>query len=108
MSRARVAVLKVVSKQASAGEVAAEYGFSRRHLQRLRARYREGGLEALEPRSRRPRTTPNATPEPIQARVVELRVQLTAAGFELDGRDVAQWVSDRLASALRDEARASL
>ena len=28
--------------------------------------------------------------------------------FELDGRDVARWVSDRLASALRDEARASL
>jgi hypothetical protein len=28
--------------------------------------------------------------------------------FELDGRDVGQWLSDRLASALRDEARASL
>jgi Family of unknown function (DUF6166) len=28
--------------------------------------------------------------------------------FELDGRDVAEWLSDRLASALRDEARASL
>ena len=28
--------------------------------------------------------------------------------FELDGRDVAQWQSERLASSLRDEARASL
>ena len=28
--------------------------------------------------------------------------------FELDGRDVAQWLSDRFASSLRDEARASL
>ena len=28
--------------------------------------------------------------------------------FELDGRDVAQWLSDRLGSALRDEARAAL
>jgi len=28
--------------------------------------------------------------------------------FELDGRDVAQWLSDQLASALRDVARASL
>jgi hypothetical protein len=28
--------------------------------------------------------------------------------FELDGRDVARWLSDRFASSLRDEARASL
>ena len=28
--------------------------------------------------------------------------------FELDGSDVGQWLSDRLASALRDETRASL
>ena len=28
--------------------------------------------------------------------------------FELDGRDIAGWLSDRLAAALRDEARASL
>lgn len=28
--------------------------------------------------------------------------------FELDGEDVARWLNDRLASALRDEARASL
>jgi len=28
--------------------------------------------------------------------------------FELDGRDVAQWLSGRLGSSLRDEARASL
>jgi transposase InsO family protein len=82
MSRARVAVLKVVSKQASAGAVAAEYGLSRRHLQRLLARYREGGLEALEPRSRKPRTNPNQTPQPIRDLVIELRLQLRADGLD--------------------------
>jgi transposase InsO family protein len=61
---------------------AAEYGFSRRHLHRLVARYREGGLEALEPRSRRPRTTPIATTEEVRARVIELRAQLTADGLD--------------------------
>ena len=30
------------------------------------------------------------------------------AEFELDGRDEARWLSDRLAIALREEARASL
>jgi transposase InsO family protein len=82
MSRARVAVLKVVSTQASVGEVAAEYRLSRRHLQRLLARYRQGGLEALEPRSRRPRTNPNQTPQAIRDRVIELRLALRADGLD--------------------------
>ena len=72
MSRARVAVLQVVSKRASVTEAAAEYGYSRRHLHRLLARYREGGLDALEPRSRRPKTTPIATPQDVGERVIEL------------------------------------
>jgi transposase len=82
MSGARVAVLRVVSKQSSVTEAAAEYGFSRRHLQRLLARYREDGLEALEPRSRRPRTNPRATPDEVGQRVIELRAQLTADGLD--------------------------
>src|SRR4051794_31872971 len=82
MSRARVAVLQIVSKQLSVTEAAAEYGFSRRHLHRLLASYREGGLEALEPRSRRPKTTPIATPEEVCQRVLGLRAQLTANGLD--------------------------
>lgn len=31
-----------------------------------------------------------------------------ASEFELDGRDIARWLSDRLGAALREEARASL
>ena len=82
MSRARVAVLKAVSGQLSVTAAAAEYGFSRRHLHRLLARYREGGLEGLEPRSRRPHATPIATPERVRERVIELRAQLTADGLD--------------------------
>jgi transposase len=82
MSRTRVAVLQVVSKQLSVTEAAAEYGISRRHLHRLLARYRDGGLDALEPRSRRPKTTPIATPEAVRQRVIELRQQLTADGLD--------------------------
>lgn len=82
MSHARVAVLKVVSKQATVGEAAAEVGLSRRHLQRLLARYRKGGLDALEPRSRRPKRTPNQTPGPIRERVIELRCKLRDEGLD--------------------------
>ena len=82
MSEARVAVLQVVSKQLSVTAAAAEYGISRRHLHRLLLRYREGGLDALQPRSRRPKSTPIATTEAVRARAIELRVQLTADGLD--------------------------
>jgi transposase InsO family protein len=94
MSRARVAVLQIVSKQLSVTAAAAEYGFSRRHLQRLLARYRDGGLDALEPRSRRPRTTPIATSEAVRERVIELRTQLTANGLDA-GPETIRWHLER-------------
>ncbi|HEX6714269.1 MAG TPA: IS481 family transposase [Thermoleophilaceae bacterium] len=90
MSRARVAVLQVVSKQSTVTVAAAESGISRRHLQRLLARYREGGLEALEPRSRRPKTTPNETSAAVRERIVELRVKLTADGLDA-GPETIRW-----------------
>jgi transposase InsO family protein len=82
MSRARVAVLKVASGQLSVTESAAEQGFSRRHLHRLLTLYRQGGLDALEPRSRRPRTNPAQTSEEVRERVIELRSALTADGLD--------------------------
>lgn len=82
MSRARVAVLKVTTHQLSVTQAAAEYGYSRRHLHRLLARYAEGGLEAVEPRSRRPASNSAATPDTVRERIVELRLQLTKDGLD--------------------------
>lgn len=82
MSRARVAVLQIVSNQLSVTEAAAEYGYSRRHLHRLLARYRQGGLDALQQRSRRPRSSPQATPAEVRDRIIDLRGQLTADGSD--------------------------
>jgi molybdenum-dependent DNA-binding transcriptional regulator ModE len=42
MSKARVAVLHVISRQLSVSAAAKTYGFSRQHLHRLLTRYREG------------------------------------------------------------------
>ncbi|MGH2887220.1 MAG: DDE-type integrase/transposase/recombinase, partial [Solirubrobacteraceae bacterium] len=94
MSRTHVAVLQIVSKQLTVTAAAAEYGYSRRHLQRLLARYRDGGLDALEPRSRRPRTTPIATSEAVRERVIELRAQLTADGLDA-GPETLRWHLER-------------
>lgn len=82
MSKARVAVLKVVSAELTVTAAAAKYGYSRQHLQRLLARYRTGGLDAVDPRSRRPLTNKAATPDPIRERIIELRLQLTKDGLD--------------------------
>jgi transposase InsO family protein len=82
MSKHRVAVLKVVTQQLSVTAVAAEYGMSRQHLHRLLRRYRDGGLESLEPRSRRPRTNPGRTSDQVHERVIALRTEPTSRGLD--------------------------
>ncbi len=82
MSKARVAVLKVITKQLTVTAAAAEYGYSRRHLTRLIARYRDGGLDAVEPRPRRPRSSPQATSDTVRERIIELRLELTNNGLD--------------------------
>ncbi|MEO6350884.1 MAG: IS481 family transposase [Candidatus Limnocylindrales bacterium] len=82
MSKNRVAVLKVVARQLSVTAAAAQYGMSRQHLQRLLRRYRQGGLNALEPGSRRPLTIPQRTSDAVRQRIVELRSELTSRGLD--------------------------
>src|SRR5579871_841806 len=82
MSRARVAVLKVISKELSVTAAAAQYGYSRQHLHRLVARYQAGGLDAVEARSRRPLSSPQATEDKVRDFVVSKRLELTAAGWD--------------------------
>ena len=89
MSKHRVAVLKVVSAQLSVTAAALESGISRGHLHRLLRRYREGGLEAVEPRSRRPRTSPGRTPDAVRDRIIALRIELTARGLDAGPATIA-------------------
>ena len=94
MSKHRVAVLKVVSSQSSVTAAAAEYGLSRGHLHRLLRRYREGGLDDLEPRSRRPCTSPHRTADAARDRIVALRTELTAGGLDAGPATIA-WHLER-------------
>ncbi len=89
MSKHRVAVLKVVSAQLSVTAAALESGISRGHLHRLLRRYREFGLEAVEPRSRRPRTSPGRTPDAVRDRIIGLRIVLTARGLDAGPATIA-------------------
>lgn len=90
MSKARVVVLEVTSGHLSVTGAARAYGLSRQHIYRLLARYREGGLEAVEPRSRRPASNPRAVPDDVIAAIVLLREKLRAEGLDA-GPLTLQW-----------------
>lgn len=82
MSKHRVVVLKIVAGQLTVTEAAEQYGVSRRHLHRLLARYREDGLDAVDPCSRKPKSNPAATSREVRDRIITLRRELTARGLD--------------------------
>jgi transposase InsO family protein len=90
MSKARVVVLEVISGRLSVTDAARVYGLSRQHIYRLLKRYQDGGLEAVEPHSRRPASNPHAVSDEVIAAVVHLREQLTAEGLDA-GPVTLQW-----------------
>jgi transposase InsO family protein len=90
MSKARVAVLHVISGQLSVTAAAKTYGLSRQHLHRLLKRYHIGGLEAVDPRSRRPASNPRAVSDAVIAAIVQLREKLTNDGLDA-GPVTLQW-----------------
>ncbi len=82
MSKNKVIVLAVLEGGMSKAEAARRYGVTRRWVHELIQRYSEHGPEGLEARSRRPRTSPQATSEDIRDRVLALRAELAAAGLD--------------------------
>lgn len=82
MSKNRVIVLSVVHQGLSKTEVAAKYDVSWRWVHTLVQRYETGGLDALEPKSRRPHTNPRTTPPETTQRILALRHELTTTGFD--------------------------
>jgi transposase InsO family protein len=82
VSKHRVVVLKIVANQITVTQAAVEYGLSRQHIHKLLARYRQGGIDALEPRSRRPKSNSAATSDEVRDRIIGLRRTLTAGGLD--------------------------
>lgn len=82
MSKAKVIVLSVLEQGMTRTEAAERFGVSRRWIHTLISRYQAGGLEALEPRSRRPLSSSLATPTPVHSRIIALRQRLTDEGLD--------------------------
>ena len=82
MSKPRVIVLSVVHQGLSKAEAARRYNVSWQWVHTLVTRYHAGGLEAVDPHSRRPLSNSRATPDAVRERIVELRKQLDADGLD--------------------------
>jgi transposase InsO family protein len=82
VSKARLVITAVVVEGRSQSEVARSYGVCQPWISRLVARYRAEGEAAFEPGSRRPRSSPNATPQPVVERVLALRAELSDKGLD--------------------------
>jgi len=90
MSKARLVITALFVENQTPSEVAARYGVDRSWVYRLKSRYETEGEAAFEPRSKRPRTSPRATPVETIELVLALRRQLSEAGHDA-GADTIVW-----------------
>src|SRR5215472_8399991 len=89
MSKARLVITAVMVEELSQGEAARRYGVSQGWVSKLMARYREEGEAAFEPRSRRPRTSPNAASPDTVELIVRLRKELAGQGLDAGPHTIA-------------------
>lgn len=82
MSRERLIVTAVTVQGLSQAEASRAYGLSESRVSRMMARWRREGDAALEPRSRRPRTSPTAIPPSTVELIVNLRANLQRQGLD--------------------------
>jgi transposase len=95
MSLAGVVIAAVMVEGRSKSAVARDYGLSRRWVQKLVARYAAEGDAALEPRSKRPRSTPARTPPELEDEIVEMRKFLAEEGLDAGAATIAYHLTER-------------
>jgi len=100
MDLGRFLVEAVVLGGAKPSELIRTHPISESWLFRLLARYRAGGPEALQPRSRRPKSSPRQTPREIRQAIVELRRELVNAGLDGGAQTIAHHLQLRFGISL--------
>ena len=69
-SKSQVIILSVLHDGLSPTQAGLRFGVSRRHIHRLLARFKAGCLEALEPKSRRPRSNPRTLTQELRGAII--------------------------------------
>lgn len=95
MDLARYLVDAVVLEGRSYREVAAAHGVSKSYVGKLVGRFREGGYEAITPRSRAPRTIPHRCSDELEDAIIELRKELSDLGLDAGAQTIHYHLSRR-------------
>jgi transposase InsO family protein len=89
MSKNRVIVLSITNQNLTITQAAKKYKVSRQWIHKLLKRAANGGIEAVEPRTRTPKTNPNKTPPETAEKIIELRQTLAADGLDNGAHTIA-------------------
>ena len=89
-SKSKVIVLTALQEGVLASAVAKRFDVSRRWVNILLARYRQGGLEALEAKSTAPKTHPHAIDDEVRQEIIRLRIELGKQGLD-NGAETIAW-----------------
>jgi transposase len=95
MGMAQLVVTAVLVEGRSKSEVAATYGVSRRWVITLVQRFLAEGEPGLQPRSRRPRSSPGRTPQVVEDEIIALRKDLDRGGHEAGAATIAAHLQQR-------------
>ena len=96
MSLARLVVTAVKVEGRTQSEVAREIGVSRRWVWELCRRFDAEGEGGIEPRSRRPRTSPTASTVEVEEQIVSLRKELVDLGVDAGAQTIRVHLLRRL------------
>ena len=92
---AQLVVTAVLVEGRSKSEVARTYGISRRWVITLVQRFLTEGEPGLQPRSRRPRSSPDRTPQAVEDEIIALRKDLDRHGHEAGAATIAAHLHQR-------------
>jgi transposase InsO family protein len=95
MDLARYVVDAVVIEGRSYREVARSHGVSKSWVGKLVGRFRSGGYDAIEPRSRAPKRIPHRTPYELEDEIVALRKELSDLGMDAGAATIHYHLSKR-------------
>jgi transposase InsO family protein len=79
-------VLPIINKEVRLKDIIAVCPHSERSLKRWLKAYRASGVEALQPKSTRPKTQPNETPIRIKEEIIDLRKKTKLCAIKLHWR----------------------
>jgi transposase InsO family protein len=96
MGMPELVVAAVLVEGRAKSEVAREYGVSRRWVITVVQRYLAEGPAGLQPRSRRPRTSPHRTSAAVEDEIIRIRKELDRGGHEAGAATIAFHLEQRV------------